>query len=296
MSLLKPAARPLRSTDFAWSQLLPAGYDAALLHILRTTALVESRADQYADYLRAVFAARGSEWRAAIDGWNREEREHGVVLRRLCEAADGEFGFDAALKAYLDGVDYHACDGISVRGSIAGELVARCVVEALASTFYRVLRDRCADPLGRAVLHALSQDEARHYGMFHAMLQAERARTPLSLWQRLRVGLGRMLELSDDQIMFASWLVDADSAPRYACHAAARRYNADLYPHYRFAHLHYAARLLCPALFGLRHDGLSRVFAAGLWLGVRARALLSALRPPRREMQEAAWRDRLRMP
>lgn len=296
MSLLKPAARPLRTTDFAWSQVLPAGYDAALLHILRTTALVESRADQYADYLRAVFAARGSEWRQAVDGWNHEEREHGVVLRRLCEAAGGDFGFDAALQAYLDGVDYHACDGVSVRGSIAGELVARCVVEALASTFYRVLRDRCADPLGRAVLHAVSQDEARHYGMFLAMLQAEQARAPLSLWQRLRVGLGRMLELSDDQIMFASWLVDADSAPRYARTAAARRYNADLYPHYRFSHLHYAARLLCPALFGLRHDGLSRVFAAGLWLGVRMRALLSALHPARRETQAAAWRDRLPMP
>lgn len=296
MSLLTPAARPLRSTDFAWSQVLPAGYDAALLHILRATALVESRADQYADYLRAVFATRGSAWRAAIDGWNREEREHGVVLRRLCEAADGEFGYDAALQAYLDGVDYHACDGASVRGSIAGELVARCVVEALASTFYRVLRDRCADPLGRAVLHAVSQDEARHYGMFLAMLRAEQAQVPLGLWRRLRVGLGRMLELSDDQIMFASWLVDTDSAPRYARHAAARRYNADLYPHYRFAHLHYAARLLCPVLFGLRHDGPIRVFAAGLWLGVRARALLSSLRPARRRMQDAAWPGRAHMP
>ena len=58
-----------------------------------------------------------------------------------------------------------------MRGSVADELVARCVVEALASTFYRVLRDACADALGRRLLATLSQDEARHYGMFAAMLQ-----------------------------------------------------------------------------------------------------------------------------
>jgi hypothetical protein len=91
-----------------------------------------------------------------------------------------------------------------------------------------------------------------------------------------------MLELSDDQIMFASWLVDANSAPRYARHAACLRYNACLYPLYRFEHLHYAARLLCPVLFGRRSSGISRLCAAVLWVGVRLRALAVTLQAPAR--------------
>jgi hypothetical protein len=286
MSFLKPAARPWQATDFPYSRVVPGRYDEALAFILRTTALVESRADQYGDYLRAVFATRGPEWREAIDAWNSEEREHGRVLRRLCEA-HGAFAFERSMDAYLAGVDYHVCDGASVRGSIAGELIARCIVEALASTFYRVLRDSCGDETGRAVLHTLALDEARHYGMFCALLEAEQQRARLSLWRRLRVGIGRMLELGDDQILFAAWLVDEAAAPSYRRRATAVRYDAALYRRYQYEHLHFAARLICPVLFAARGEWLVRGFAAGLWLGVRWRAATSRLRlafasaPPR---------------
>ncbi len=294
MPFLKPAARPWRATDFSYSRVAPESCDADLLHILRTTALVESRADQYGDYLRAVFAARGESWRDAIDQWNREEREHGRALRRLAEAAGGGFAFERVMDAYLDGVAYHACEGRSVRGSVAGELVARCIVEALASTFYRVLRDSCRDETGRCVLHTLALDEARHYGMFKAMLDAECAQRRLSLRQRLRVGFGRMLELSDEQIMVAAWLVDPAAGPRYRRRAVARRYQAALYPRYRLTHLNFAARLIVPVLFGRRSETLNRSFAVLLWLGLRVRTVLNraalalaaftaAIRPPQGE-------------
>lgn len=276
MNFLKPAARPWRHTDFAYSRVRREGYGDALLHILRTTALVESRADQYGDYLRAVFAPRNARWREAIDGWNGEEREHGRALRRLCESLRAEFPFDGLMQAYLAGVHYHACDGSSVRGDIAGELIARCVVEALASTFYRVLRDACSDETGRTLLNTLAQDEARHYGMFLAMLDEEGQRSRVSLWQRLRVGLGRMLELSDDQIMFAAWLVESPPTPGYGRKAVTRRYQAALYPLYRYEHLYFAARLLGPVLLGRRSEWLNRGLAAGLWLGLRVRGGISA--------------------
>ncbi|HSX62149.1 MAG TPA: ferritin-like domain-containing protein, partial [Tahibacter sp.] len=275
MTFLRPAARPWQATDFEYARTNPERYDDALVLILRTTALVESRADQYGDYLRAVFAARGDDWRAAIDAWNREEREHGRALRRLCDAIGGSFAFEPAMDAYVRGVAYHDCDGASVRGSIAGELVARCIVEALASTFYRVLRDSCGDETGRAVLHALALDEARHYGMFAALLADEQQRRPMRLWQRLRIGIGRMLELGDDQILFAAWVVDDDAERRYRRRTEANRYDAALYARYRYEHLHFAARLICPVLFASRSDALARAFAAGLWLGVRRRALAS---------------------
>lgn len=286
MSLLKPAAQPWRHTDFSYSRVAAEGYGGGLCHVLRTTALVESRADQYGDYLRAVFATRGAAWREAIDSWNREEREHGLALQRLCAAVDGDFAAAQLMPAYVAAAPYHDCDGRSVRGSVADELVARCVVEALASTFYRVLRDACADALGRRLLATLSQDEARHYGMFAAMLEEENTRQKMPWWRRLRTGIRRMSELSDEQIMAAAWLVERPATPVYSRRAVARRYQAALYPLYRYAHLDFAARLLAPVLFGRRSPVLARVLALGLFAGVRLRGALSragaALWPSRR--------------
>jgi hypothetical protein len=82
-----------------------------------------------------------------------------------------------------------------------------------------------------------------------------------------------MLELSDDQIMFAAWLVDTAADPHYRRKAVARRYQTALYPRYRYAHLWFAARLICPVLFGRRSEPLNRSFAVLLWLGVRLRSM-----------------------
>jgi hypothetical protein len=172
-----------------------------------------------------------------------------------------------------------------VRGSVAGELVARCVVEALASTFYRVLHDAVGDACARAALQALSQDEARHYGMFRAMLVAEEGRAvPMPWWRRWRVGVGRMGELGDDQISRAAWAVD----PRregYCRADVAAVYARALFPHYRLRHLRYAARLLAPVLFRRSGRAIETGLAVALWLGVRLRALGARSRCARRGLR-----------
>ncbi len=81
-----------------------------------------------------------------------------------------DFDFDWCMSKYEALVSYHAPTGESVRGSVAAELVSRCVVEALASTLYRVLADSSLDRNVIAAYSALAQDEARHYGMFLRML------------------------------------------------------------------------------------------------------------------------------
>ncbi|MEO8671099.1 MAG: ferritin-like domain-containing protein [Tahibacter sp.] len=278
MQFLQPAARPWRVEALDYACIDGATIGPDVMHVLRATALVESRADQYSDYLRAVFAHRNADWNVAIDAWNRDERQHGVALRRLCESVDTEFNFTQCMKTYLATVDYHACDGVSVRGSVAGELVARCVVEALASTLYRVLSDAVRDPMSASILAYVAKDEARHYGMFRALLAAEESLTgPLGRWRRLRVGIGRMLEWSDDQIMRAAWVAsDAFPAP-YARRQIAHVYAASLYGHYRYEHLHYTARLLGRTLLGSTSPLLCDGLALGLWIGVKARWLLARL-------------------
>lgn len=279
MAFIKPARQPWQCSDFGLQRARPPATDPALLHVLKTTCLVESRADDYADYLRAVFAPRGLEWIRAIDQWNLEERRHGLLLRAMAEAAQPGFDFEAAMEAYRDAVDYHPCDGRSVRGSIAAELLSRCVVEALATTFYRVLHDAVADQTWRAGFAALAQDEARHYGMFDAMLACEhRQGRRLGTLRRLWIAARRMLELDDEQICGASAVVGGRSAHAPALRREALRYAAQLYPLYRFGHLQHAARLLGRSLFG-RQRGLRVQLLAGLlWAGLRGKQWLARMR------------------
>ncbi len=282
MSFLKPASSPLRLADFVVQSAPDLASDPGLLAILKTTALIESRADKYAQYLHAVFRRRDRRWRQAIERWNTEERLHGALLRELVSAADPAFDFDSAMHRYTTTVPYHACDGQSVRGSIAGELVARCVVEALASTFYRALRDSLTTSIPRAAFAALARDEARHYGMFVAMLREEqKGPDALGRWRRCWIGLRRMTELDDQQIIgayVAACTAQVDSEPSWL---PSQQYAAALYPRYRLRHLLFAARLICPVLFG-RRDGLTLMLFAlvlrtGVWLkGIAARIQLLA--------------------
>jgi hypothetical protein len=283
MSFLVPASLPLRLADFRMRSAPGLQADPDLLAILKTTALVESRADQYAEYLHSVFWPRDHRWREAIERWNSEERQHGALLRQIVAAAEPTFDFNSAMKAYAATVPYHLCDGRSVRGSIAGELVARCVVEALASTFYRALRDSLATSIPGAALAALARDEARHYGMFVAMLREEQEGPhALGRWRRCWIGLRRMTELGDQQIIGAYVAANAATANGEPPSVPSRRYAAALYPRYRFDHLQFAARLICPVLFGRRDALTVMLFAlalrAAVWLkGALARATVWAV-------------------
>ena len=277
MNFLRPARSPLRLTNFPFSANRPATTNAELLALLKTTALVESRADAYADYLRAVFAPRGGAHRQAIDQWNREERQHGLLLRQMVEACDPYFDFDRAMRRYLAKVPYHNCDGRSVRGSIAAELVARCVVEALASTHYRVLMESVDGKVNQVAMAALAQDEARHFGMFSAMFKQEQGtEARLSRYKILRVALGRMLELSDQQILGAYAIVRSRSGQCseswLSCsHAAA------LYSRYRWRHLRFAARLLMPVLLGQSSRPLECLFTVAMRIAVLYKAATARL-------------------
>jgi hypothetical protein len=269
MSFLVPASQPLRLGDFRMRSAPGLQADPGLLAILKTTTLVESRADQYAEYLHSVFWPRDRRWREAIERWNSEERQHGALLRQIVAAAEPTFEFDSAMQAYAATVPYHLCDGRSVRGSIAGELVARCVVEALASTFYRALRDSLATSVPGAALAALARDEARHYGMFVAMLREEQEGPhALGRWRRCWIGLRRMTELGDQQIIGAYVAANAATANGEPPSVPSRRYAAALYPRYRFNHLQFAARLICPVLFGRRDALTVTLFALALRVGV----------------------------
>jgi len=274
-AFIKPSPNHWKPDDFDFSSI---SVDESLLHITKTICLLESRCDDYAEYLLAIFRDRDENWTSAIRRWNAEECQHGVTLRKLCESRDKEFNFGDSMSEYESLVSYHAPTGESVRGSVAAELVSRCVVEALASTLYRVLADTATDSNVSAAYSALAQDEARHYGMFLKMLNAEAIGDPrIGFLARCSFALKRMLELEDAQIMIASCVVAGRANGRIKQRRESNWYLAKLYRLYRWNHLRYAVRMLLRVI-GLRATDLIAWPATMLfWLAVKLRLMLASI-------------------
>lgn len=258
-------------------------------HIIATTALIESRAALYGNYLLATFAEKDVRWLNSIRQWTNEETNHGEILSRIAVQFGMRVAPETLLARYLADVPYHDNNGVSVRGSVGKELVARCVVEALASTYYRVLADSTDEATTRQTLAFLAQDEARHFGMFRRMLieeQSTQTRTDSRLTNLaiISTAMQRMIALGDEQISYASWLVGqarnerkAESSSRstyFSKRFEANVYAAKLYRLYRYEHLHYAAGMLLQ-IGNLRSAKIQTILAALLWCGVRLRAALA---------------------
>jgi hypothetical protein len=280
MSFIKPLPKHWKPADFDLSGAEPG---EPVLHISKTVCLLESRCDNYAEYLRAIFREREQKWSAAIDRWNFEECQHGELLRDLCESSDAAFRFGPSMANYESMVSYHAPTGQSARGSAGAELVCRCVVEALASTLYRVLADAVDDPDCRRVYSALAQDEARHFGMFSKMLNAEAAATGrLGFFARCAHAIRRMIDLEDGQIMMASCVVAGRAGTAVRPRAEANWYLLRLYGLYRWKHLRYATQMLLQTVRVRPSRPLAALGATLLWIGLKLRWLWARVASPRR--------------
>ena len=274
MKFIKPISNHWQPGDF---DLSSSALAPPILHITKTVCLLESRCDDYADYLRAIFRERESHWNDAIDQWNTEECQHGVMLRHLSESVDSSFDFPNSMSHYEGIVSYHDPTGESVRGSVAAEMVSRCVVEALASTLYRVIADAIDDSAGINVYSALAQDEARHFGMFLKMLETESKNENVGFVARTKFAMQRMLELEDSQIIVASSVIAGRSKQKIRLRREANEYLAQLYSLYRWKHLRYAAKMLLHTV-SIRPRRLPLAFATFvLWSGVRIRGLWANL-------------------
>ncbi len=245
----------------------------SLIYVIKATCLLESRADLYSSYLLSVFQSK-KRWRQAIQVWNLEERQHGQALRKWCELVDPDFSFEKLYSGYISEVLYHREDGNSVRGSINGELIARCVIEALASGYYAAIRDTVEEPLLREICGRLSKDEARHYGMFYRFFREVQKTEPVGRWECIKIITKRILELEDDQIIYASYYVRySGSQATYDRRIEARRYLNELYPIYRKRHLRYILSLILPILGFEKHRLAHRFLTVGVYLVVKVRLM-----------------------
>lgn len=187
--------------DIAWDRFDPSRVDRELLRMIKAAALVEFNAPDYVEYLCNVFQ-RFPQVQADIRAWGLEEEQHGRALARWAQLADPAFDFDEAVRRFREGYRIPIDAQASVRGSQAGEMIARCVVEVGTSSFYSAIRDATEEPVLKQIVSHMASDEFAHYALFYETFLRFKAQEPSRL-KRLRIALGRISETDDDELSYA---------------------------------------------------------------------------------------------
>lgn len=198
--------------DINWDAFEGSKVDPDLLKAVKAAAMVEYNATDYVTYLCNVFNDR-PDIQQMIVQWGDEEIQHGAALGRWCEIADPGFKMADAFERFLDIYRIPLDVDESVRGSRAGELVARCVVESGTSSFYTAIKEATDEPVLKQIAQKIAADEWSHYKLFLDALD-DLDEKP-SMWEKAKVALLRINEADDDELAsayFAANTVAGDGA------------------------------------------------------------------------------------
>lgn len=243
--------------DIAWDRFNAGAVDPALLALVKASALVEGNADDYRRYLSNVFAD-DQDFCAAVDSWAEDERRHGAALGAWASLADPTFDPDLALARFRDLYRIPVDAVVSVRGSIAAELLARCAVETGTSSFYAALAEASTEPVLTEICQRIAADELRHYKLFYDRMQKALAREPAGRWRQVSTILGRVREIEDDELACA-WhaanVMPADPMRAYNRETCRTAYMGRTYGLYRPHHIRRGVAMVVKAA-GFNPQGL----------------------------------------
>ncbi len=245
--------------DIAWDRFEPSLVDPDILKLVKAASMVEYNAREYAAYLSKVFAGDAAFQALALE-WAESEVQHGQTLGRWAKLADRDFDHEASFKRFKDGFHVPVDAERSVRGSLTGELLARCVVETGTSSHYTAIREATREPVLRDLLARIAADELRHYKAFYELSKRYLEKERIGLAGRIRVVAGRVAESQDDELAYAYYAANGAEGPfdrkRYN-----RAYARRAYPLYQ----PYLVERICAMLFkivGLRPHGRLNGFVA----------------------------------
>ncbi len=262
----------------AWDRFDRSKVKSHVLEAVKAASLVEYNAPDYVAYLSRVFRDAPAATLADIALWGKEEAQHGLALGRWAELADPTFDFNAAIERFRAGYKpphFTAADGVSVRGSRRGEMIARCVVESGTSSFYSAIRDATEEPVLKQIAGRIAADEFRHYKLFFETLHAQ-DEPELPFWRKLYIAAGRVSESDDDELAYAYYSANIpknrETEVPYRRAQFARAYNARAMALYRRHHIDKLVQMVAKAV-GANPQGRPTAIASSvLWNILQLRA------------------------
>jgi len=230
--------------DIPWERFDASKVDPEILKAVKAACLVEYNAADYVTYLHKIFPD-DPDFCAAASEWGVEEVQHGRALAEWVRIADPAFDFDRALTRFREGYKLPEV-AESVRGSRAGELIARCVVEVGTSSFYSAIRDAADEPVLKIVCAKIAGDEFRHFKLFYDHFRRYQPQERLPLVRRLYVAMTRINEASDDELAMAFYCGNELTEP-YDRKKHSAAYGARASRLYRFGHIQRAVAMVLKA-------------------------------------------------
>ena len=256
--------------DIPWARFDRLQLDADIVKIVKASALVEYDGGAYAHHLCRVFDDDPA-FRANARRWGEEEIQHGQALGRWAEMADPDWDFAAAFARFRAGYQIDFNRDRSRRGSRAGEMVARCIVETGTSSYYTALRDAVQETVLKEICRNIATDEMRHYKMFYRALIRCLDRDRIGRWRRLCIALGRLAESQDDELAYAYYAANAIGRP-YDRRRHGRAYARRAFAVYREAHVARGVKMIFKAIGLPANSRLARAAACLAWAALRRRA------------------------
>jgi hypothetical protein len=256
--------------DIAWERFDRSKVDPEIVPIVKAASLVEFNGAAYAHHLCRVFAD-DPDFQLQARRWGDEEVRHGEALGRWARLADPQFDFAAAFARFQAGYRVDFDRAASCRGSRAGEMVARCMVEVGTSTHYAALRDAAREPVLRQISRNIAADEVRHYKLFYRNLGRCLEQERLGFRRRLRIALGRIAETADDELAYAYYAANeaGRAYDRRRCH---RAYARRAYALCRSPHVARGTAMTLKAVGLSPHGPLARAVGRVAWAFLRRRA------------------------
>lgn len=238
--------------DINWSLFDPKKVNPETIRIIKAGSVVEHNGADYGQYLKGVFKGDPL-FEKEINSWAADEIKHGAVLAQWVKMADPSYNFDERFKAYVEGfpINVHAQE--SIRGSRGAELLTRCMVEIGTSSFYTAVKDATDEPLLKHICAKIAADELRHYKLFYTHYKRYQKQEKIPLQKRLAIALGRLVENEDDELAFAYYTANRETAP-YNRKYFTQIYGKTVYSFYQKIHVDRGMALFCKAV-GLNPQG-----------------------------------------
>ena len=251
--------------DIPWASFDAALVDPDILRIVKAASLVEGNGSDYAQYLCGIFHD-DLEFHAIALRWGEEEVQHGRALGRWAALADPGFDFETAKARFTKNFRVDLGADSSSRGSRAGEMVARCVVETGTSSYYSALAEAAREPVLRELCRRIAADEFRHYRLFLGLVRRYDPMNRLGLIGRLRIVFQRVRESEDDELALAYHTANGGSEP-YDRLSSVKAYSNRAYRLYRRHHVERVAAMILKTM-GLPASGKLGQMVSGIawWL------------------------------
>ncbi len=257
--------------DIEWERFDPTKVDPELVKAVKAASLVEHNGYDYETYLHNVFHD-DAEFCEATTAWAKEEVRNGKNLAKWDELADPDYDFETSFKRFTDGYSLPLDTKMSVRGTRAGELVARCIVETGTSSYYTALSEAAEEPVLKQICKNIAGDEFRHYKLFYTHMNRYLERDRIGKLRRLLVVLGRLNESEDDELAYAYYSANAPSDQPYERRRFTRAHARRAYGVYRPRHIERVVSMSFKAAGIQRQDRLRQLLVGVGYRYVASRA------------------------